>query len=89
MKGNKKPYLVAILIEAIYAGMFLLSKAAFDHGMNNFIFVFYRQTTTTIFLIPFAFFFEWYAHLHDSKDPIADDNGNSNRPKRVIRKKCL
>ncbi|KAG5058395.1 hypothetical protein AAZX31_05G175500 [Glycine max] len=59
MKGNKKPYLVAILIEAIYAGMFLLSKAAFDHGMNNFIFVFYRQTAATIFLIPFAFFFEW------------------------------
>ncbi|RZC13124.1 WAT1-related protein isoform B [Glycine soja] len=59
MKGNKKPYLVAILIEAIYAGMFLLSKAAFDHGMNNFIFVFYRQTAATLFLIPFAFFFEW------------------------------
>ncbi|KAG5015705.1 hypothetical protein JHK85_021841 [Glycine max] len=59
MKGSKKPYLVVILIEAIYAAMFLLSKAAFDHGMNNFIFVFYRQTTATIFLIPFAFFFEW------------------------------
>ncbi|KAK8472642.1 hypothetical protein PHAVU_002G268800 [Phaseolus vulgaris] len=58
MKGNK-PYLVVILIQAIYAAMFLLSKAAFDHGMNNFIFVFYRQTAATIFLIPFAFFFEW------------------------------
>lgn len=60
MKGNK-PYLVVILIQAIYAAMFLLSKAAFDHGMNNFIFVFYRQIAATIFLIPFAFFFEWYA----------------------------
>ncbi|XP_052724749.1 WAT1-related protein At5g64700 isoform X1 [Vigna angularis] len=58
MKGNK-PYLVVILIQAIYAAMFLLSKAAFDRGMNNFIFVFYRQTAATIFLIPFAFFFEW------------------------------
>ncbi|WVZ23240.1 hypothetical protein V8G54_001784, partial [Vigna mungo] len=58
MKGNK-PYLVVILIQAIYAAMFLLSKAAFDHGMNNFIFVFYRQIAATIFLIPFAFFFEW------------------------------
>ncbi|KAK7369448.1 hypothetical protein VNO80_11486 [Phaseolus coccineus] len=58
MKGNK-PYLVVILIQAIYAAMFLLSKAAFDHGMNNFIFVFYRQTAATLFLIPFAFFFEW------------------------------
>jgi len=65
MKGNN-PYLVVILIQAIYAAMFLLSKAAFDHGMNNFIFVFYRQAAATIFLIPFAFFFEWYAqhNLH-------------------------
>lgn len=39
--------------------MFLLSKAAFDHGMNNFVFVFYRQSAATIFLIPFALFFEW------------------------------
>ncbi|CAJ1937905.1 unnamed protein product [Sphenostylis stenocarpa] len=58
MKGNKH-YLVVIIIQAIYAGMFLLSKAAFDHGMNNFIFVFYRQTVATVFLTPFAFFFEW------------------------------
>ncbi|XP_020215470.2 WAT1-related protein At5g64700 [Cajanus cajan] len=57
MKENK-PYLVVILVQAIYAAMFLLSKAAFDHGMNNFIFIFYRQAVATIFLIPFAFFFE-------------------------------
>ncbi|KOM41144.1 hypothetical protein LR48_Vigan04g134200 [Vigna angularis] len=58
MKGNN-PYLVVILIQAIYAAMFLLSKAAFDHGMNNFIFVFYRQAIATIFLTPFTFLFEW------------------------------
>ncbi|KAJ1429714.1 EamA domain [Sesbania bispinosa] len=58
MKGNK-PYLVVIVIQAIYAVMFLLSKAAFDHGMNNYIFIFYRQAVATLFLIPFAFFFEW------------------------------
>ncbi|RDX69325.1 WAT1-related protein [Mucuna pruriens] len=58
MKGNN-PYLVVIVIQAIYAAMFLLSKAAFDHGMNNFIFVFYRQAIATIFLTPFTFFFEW------------------------------
>ncbi|KAI4345135.1 hypothetical protein L6164_012291 [Bauhinia variegata] len=56
---NNKPYLAVIVVQAIYAGMFLLSKAAFDHGMNNFIFVFYRQAAATIFLVPFAFFFEW------------------------------
>ncbi|KAG5019399.1 hypothetical protein JHK87_015254 [Glycine soja] len=58
MKGNN-PYLIVVLVQAIYAAMFLLSKAAFDHGMNNFIFVFYRQAVATIFLTPFTFFFEW------------------------------
>ncbi|KAG5031729.1 hypothetical protein JHK82_015328 [Glycine max] len=57
MKGNN-PYLIVVLVQAIYAAMFLLSKAAFDHGMNNFIFVFYRQAVATIFLTPFTFFFE-------------------------------
>lgn len=59
MKG-KNPFVVVIIVQAIYAGMFLLSKAAFDHGMNNFIFVFYRQAAATIFLTPFALFFERY-----------------------------
>ncbi|KAI9113961.1 hypothetical protein K1719_015212 [Acacia pycnantha] len=57
MVGNK-PYVVVLIVQAIYAGMFLLSKAAFDHGMNNFIFVFYRQAAATIFLAPFAFLFQ-------------------------------
>lgn len=56
---SKKPYLVVMIVQAIYAGMFLLSKAAFDGGMNNFVFVFYRQAAATIFLAPFAFCFEW------------------------------
>jgi len=59
MKRNN-PYVIVVIIQAIYAGMFLLSKAAFDHGMNNFVFVFYRQSAATLFLIPFALFFEWY-----------------------------
>lgn len=56
---EKKPYLAVILIQAIYAGMFLLSKAAFNGGMNNFVFVFYRQAAATIFIAPLALFFEW------------------------------
>ncbi|KAL3015175.1 hypothetical protein AAZX31_06G142900 [Glycine max] len=58
MKGNN-PYLVVILIQTIYAAMILLSKVAFDHGMDSFIFVFYRQAAATLFLTPFTFFFEW------------------------------
>ncbi|KAJ9557356.1 hypothetical protein OSB04_011970 [Centaurea solstitialis] len=54
-----KPYLTLILIQSIYTGMFLLSKTVFDGGMSTFIFVFYRQATATLFLVPFAFFIEW------------------------------
>ncbi|XP_022928084.1 WAT1-related protein At5g64700-like [Cucurbita moschata] len=56
---EKKPYFAVLLRHSIYAGMFLLSKAAFDGGMNNFIFVFYRQAIATVFLLPIALYFEW------------------------------
>ncbi|KAG7011135.1 WAT1-related protein, partial [Cucurbita argyrosperma subsp. argyrosperma] len=56
---EKKPYFAVLLRHSIYAGMFMLSKAAFDGGMNNFIFVFYRQAIATVFLLPIALYFEW------------------------------
>lgn len=37
----KKPYVVAISIQVIYAGMFVVIKAAFNKGFNTFVFVFY------------------------------------------------
>ncbi|XP_068658579.1 WAT1-related protein At5g64700 [Aristolochia californica] len=55
---QRKPYLIAILVQAIYAGMFLLSKAALDSGMSCFVFTFYRQAAATVFLIPVAILFE-------------------------------
>ncbi|KAG9444296.1 hypothetical protein H6P81_015636 [Aristolochia fimbriata] len=55
---QKKPYLVATLIQVIYAGMFLLSKAALNSGMSCFVFTFYRQAAATLFLIPIAILFE-------------------------------
>ncbi|XP_043707024.1 WAT1-related protein At5g64700-like [Telopea speciosissima] len=55
---EKKPYLTVTFIQLIYAGMFLLSKAAFNGGMNNFVFVFYRQAAATLFLLPIAIVFE-------------------------------
>ena len=58
---HNKPLAAAILIQTIYAAMFLLSKAAFDGGMNNFIFTFYRQAFATISLSPITFFFKWYS----------------------------
>ncbi|EEF28766.1 WAT1-related protein At5g64700 [Ricinus communis] len=56
--GEKKAYLAVLLVQSIYAGMFLISKAAFNGGMNNFVFVFYRQAAATIFLAPLALFLE-------------------------------
>ncbi|KAI3725645.1 hypothetical protein L1987_65436 [Smallanthus sonchifolius] len=56
--GKEKPYLVVILIQLIYSGMFLLSKKAFDGGMSTCIFVFYRQAAATLVLVPFAFIIE-------------------------------
>ena len=63
---GKKPYLVVILVQSIYGGMFMLSKAAFNGGMNNYVFVFYRQAAATLFLAPFAFYFEWYNSIQFS-----------------------
>ncbi|XP_024437783.1 WAT1-related protein At5g64700 isoform X2 [Populus trichocarpa] len=57
--GEKKPYLAVLLVQSIYGGMFMISKAAFNGGMNNYVFVFYRQAAATLFLAPFAFYFEW------------------------------
>ncbi|KAL0543553.1 hypothetical protein IC582_018651 [Cucumis melo] len=48
----KKPYVVAIFIQIIEAGMSLLSKAAFATGMNTYIFLFYRQVAGSLILVP-------------------------------------
>nr|XP_023888267.1 WAT1-related protein At5g64700-like isoform X3 [Quercus suber] len=56
--GSKKSYLAVILIQVIYAGMILLSKAVFNDGMNSYIFMFYRQLVGTVFLFPLVMIFE-------------------------------
>ncbi|CAD6343241.1 unnamed protein product [Miscanthus lutarioriparius] len=54
----KKPYLVAIVIQLIYAGMFVVSKAAFDLGINTFVFIFYRMAAASLLLLPVAIILE-------------------------------
>ncbi|KAF7129112.1 hypothetical protein RHSIM_Rhsim10G0142200 [Rhododendron simsii] len=54
--GEKKPYLVAILFQFITAGMFILSKAALNEGMNSLVFIFYRQLAGAIVLIVVVIF---------------------------------
>jgi len=52
----KKPYVVAIIIQLIYTGMFIILKAAFNQGFNTFIFTFYCQAVATVLLLPIAIF---------------------------------
>uniref|UniRef100_A0A0E0CUQ8 WAT1-related protein n=1 Tax=Oryza meridionalis TaxID=40149 RepID=A0A0E0CUQ8_9ORYZ len=54
VKASMKPYFVAIIVQLIYTGMFVISKAAFNHGMNTYIFIFYRQAVGSLILLPAA-----------------------------------
>ena len=53
--GNGKVYATVVLIRLIYAGMHILTKAAFNEGTSTTVFVFYRHAVAAIFLLPFAF----------------------------------
>nr|XP_027090518.1 WAT1-related protein At1g43650-like [Coffea arabica] len=53
-----KPYIVMLIIQFIYTGMALFSKAAIAEGMKPPVFVAYRQALATLALAPFAFSFE-------------------------------
>ncbi|AQK95617.1 WAT1-related protein [Zea mays] len=54
----KKPYVIAIVVQLIYAGMFVVSKAAFNHGINTYVFIFYRQAAASLLLLPIALVLE-------------------------------
>jgi len=36
---SKKAYGVAIIIQLIYTDMYVVSKAAFNHGMSTYVFI--------------------------------------------------
>jgi len=50
----KKPYAVAVIIQVIYTGIFVILKAAFNQGFNTFVFVFYSQAAACHLLLPIA-----------------------------------
>jgi len=56
----KTPYMMASIVVAIYTGMYVISKAAFNQGMNSFVFVFYRQAAASLLLLPVALLLERY-----------------------------
>ncbi|QCE15274.1 WAT1-related protein [Vigna unguiculata] len=53
--GEPKPYLAMFVVQLIYSGLTLLSKAVFNRGMNTFVFIFYRQVIGAVILVPLAF----------------------------------
>ncbi|XP_050249761.1 WAT1-related protein At1g09380-like [Quercus robur] len=55
---NHQTVLAMILIQLSYAGMALISKAAFNEGMSPLVLNAYRQAIATIVLAPFAFLLE-------------------------------
>ncbi|KAL7245922.1 hypothetical protein ACSBR2_001115 [Camellia fascicularis] len=65
MKSNKV-YMGMLLIQLIYAGMALFSKAAISKGMNPYVFVFSHQAFATLALAPFAFFLK-----HKNSAPLS------------------
>ncbi|XP_034581835.1 WAT1-related protein At5g64700 isoform X3 [Setaria viridis] len=52
---STKPYVVAIIIQVIYTGMFVILKAAFNQGFSTYVFNFYCQAAASVLLLPIAF----------------------------------
>jgi len=55
---SKKAYGVAIIIQLIYTDMYVVSKAAFNHGMSTYVFIFYQQAAAAALLLPLAIVLE-------------------------------
>ena len=49
-----KPFIAVIFMQVGLAGMDVLSKAALNQGMSNYVFVVYRHAVATIVMAPFA-----------------------------------
>uniref|UniRef100_A0A0D9UY48 EamA domain-containing protein n=1 Tax=Leersia perrieri TaxID=77586 RepID=A0A0D9UY48_9ORYZ len=81
----KMPYIIVIVIELIYTGLYVISKAAFNHGMNSFIFIFYRQAASSALLLPLAITLErntatlnmYNLGLKYTSSTVASATGNS------------
>ncbi|TVU03619.1 hypothetical protein EJB05_50806, partial [Eragrostis curvula] len=54
MDTGKTPYVVAIVTQLIFTGSFVISKAAYDEGLD-IVFVFYHQAFGSALLLPLAF----------------------------------
>ncbi|XP_021888614.1 WAT1-related protein At2g37460 [Carica papaya] len=51
-----RPFIAVIFLQVGLAGMDILSKAALNQGMSNYVLVVYRHVIATVVIAPFAFF---------------------------------
>ncbi|EXB67895.1 Auxin-induced protein 5NG4 [Morus notabilis] len=51
---RSKPFLGVVFLQFGFAGMDVLSKAALNHGMSNYVLVVYRHAVATAVIAPFA-----------------------------------
>ncbi|KAL4180686.1 hypothetical protein AMTRI_Chr12g233870 [Amborella trichopoda] len=56
--GGYGPVLSQLVFSSSLAVMYILIKAAFEHGMNRYVFVTYRQAAATVAIAPVAFFLD-------------------------------
>ncbi|XP_020518789.1 WAT1-related protein At2g37450 isoform X2 [Amborella trichopoda] len=56
--GGYGPVLSQLVYTSSLGVMYVLIKAAFEHGMNHYVFVTYRQASATLAIAPIAFFFD-------------------------------
>uniref|UniRef100_A0A0D9WZN9 WAT1-related protein n=1 Tax=Leersia perrieri TaxID=77586 RepID=A0A0D9WZN9_9ORYZ len=56
--GGVKSYAAVFLIRIMYSIMQVLNKVSLDQGMSPLVFIFYRNTTAALVLIPVAFILE-------------------------------
>lgn len=53
-----KPHVSQIIYQMAFAGMYIISRVSLVDGMNNFVFVTYRQVSATLAIAPFAYILE-------------------------------
>uniref|UniRef100_A0ACD6AK28 Uncharacterized protein n=1 Tax=Avena sativa TaxID=4498 RepID=A0ACD6AK28_AVESA len=56
--ADVKPYLMMVLLQVGYAGMYIVSVASLKQGMSHFVLVTYRNIAATAVMTPFAILFE-------------------------------
>jgi len=61
-----KPFIAVLFLQFGYAIMDVLSKAALNRGMSNYVFVVYRHAVAFIVITPFALYFDKYNPLSPS-----------------------